>query len=74
MKLKGVALISFFGLALLLALSAQEPGWAIGWYNGDWQSGIPSAPNWLLAPIISPAFTISSRSRRWVDRRFRIQQ
>jgi hypothetical protein len=50
MKLKGVALISFFGLALLLALSAQEPGWAIGWYNGDWQSGIPSAPNWLLAP------------------------
>src|SRR5271165_5888177 len=50
MKLKAVTLISFFGLALLLTLSAQEPGAAIGWYNGDWQSGIPSHPNWYLAP------------------------
>jgi len=48
MKLKGAALVSFLALALLLALSAQEPGGSIGWYNGDWQSGIPSPQNWYL--------------------------
>jgi len=50
MTLKGAALLSVFGLALFFALAAQEPGSAIGWYNGDWQSGIPSPANWYMAP------------------------
>jgi hypothetical protein len=38
------------GLALLLAVTAQDATGAIGFYNGDWQSGIPSAPNWYNGP------------------------
>ena len=49
MRLKGAAFVAFFGLALLLALSAQEPGAAVGWYNGDWQSGIPGIANWYMS-------------------------
>jgi hypothetical protein len=40
--------------ALLVALTFTLAAWAqsgtaIGWYNGDWKSGIPSHPNWYLS-------------------------
>jgi len=38
------------GLALLFAVTAQDTAGVIGWYHGDWQSGIPSAPNWYNGP------------------------
>ncbi len=28
---------------------AAESGGAVGWYNGDWQSGIPGLSNWYLS-------------------------
>ena len=37
-------------LVLLFAVTAQDTTGTIGWYNGDWQSGIPSAPNWYNGP------------------------
>jgi hypothetical protein len=43
-----IALLSLF---LLIALSAQQPdAGVIGWYNGEWQSGIPGLQNWYLDP------------------------
>ena len=39
------------GLFLLAGLSAQQPeAGVIGWYNGEWQSGIPGLANWYLSP------------------------
>jgi hypothetical protein len=48
MKMSTAALVVFAGIVLLLALPAQNTGSVVGWYNGDWQSGIPGAPNWYL--------------------------
>jgi hypothetical protein len=45
MKFKAIPFLALF----LLALSAQAPQGTIGWYNGDWQSGIPSHPNWHMS-------------------------
>jgi len=33
-------------LSLLLVLSAQQAGTEVGWYNGEWRSGVPGLPNW----------------------------
>ena len=30
------------------APSGPEPSLAIGWYNGDWQPGLPGQPNWFF--------------------------
>ena len=50
MNITRVLLAMIFGLFLLLTLCAQQPGAAvIGWYNGEWQSGIPSLANWYMA-------------------------
>ena len=45
MKFKVIAFLATF----LFALSAQAPQGTVGWYNGDWQSGIPSHPNWYMS-------------------------
>ena len=31
------------------APAQAQPAAAIGWYNGDWQSGIPGQPNWYFS-------------------------
>lgn len=35
------------GLLLVSSLAGQAPATGeVGWYNGEWQSGIPGVPNW----------------------------
>jgi hypothetical protein len=36
------------GLLLLPVVSAQQPSATVGWYNGEWQSGIPGLANWYF--------------------------
>lgn len=37
------------GFLLLLSLAAQQPGVGIvGWYSGEWQSGVPGLANWYV--------------------------
>ena len=51
MKTERALIVLLAGLWLLAALSAQQPGsGVIGWYNGEWQSGIPGLANWYLGP------------------------
>jgi len=39
-------------LLAVFALAAQQPEATpvVGWYNGEWQSGIPGLANWYLGP------------------------
>ena len=46
MKWKITASLVLLSLSLLLALSAQQAGAVVGWYNGEWRSGIPGPANW----------------------------
>jgi hypothetical protein len=50
MSLKHSVVAALFALSLVLAVSAQESGGVIGWFNGNWRSGIPGAWNWYVAP------------------------
>jgi hypothetical protein len=46
MRWKGTASLVLLAFSLLLALPAQQIGAVVGWYNGEWRSGIPGPPNW----------------------------
>jgi hypothetical protein len=51
MKPIRILLAVIFGFMVLAAISAQQPSVGIiGWYNGEWQSGIPGLANWYEAP------------------------
>jgi hypothetical protein len=42
----------FCGLAcallVLMVAAAQSPGAVVGWYNGEWRSGLPGQENWYV--------------------------
>ena len=42
MRSKGTASLGLLAFSLLLPLRAQQ----VGWYNGEWRSGIPGPGNW----------------------------
>jgi hypothetical protein len=46
MRWKGTAAFVLLAFSLLFALPAQQVGAVVGWYNGEWRSGIPGPPNW----------------------------
>ena len=38
--------------SMVVTVHAQDAAaTAIGWYNGDWQSGIPGQANWYLSNL-----------------------
>ncbi len=48
---KAAAQQAFARLALLTPVA--KSGAVVGWYNGDWQSGLPGLANWFVSPAES---------------------
>jgi len=46
MRWKRTASLVLLAFSLLLRLSAQQAGAAVGWHNGEWQFGIRGPGNW----------------------------
>src|SRR5690348_10935654 len=49
-RLQALSVLAFCACATLLPAAAGSGHPVIGWYNGEWQSGIPGLSNWYFDP------------------------
>jgi hypothetical protein len=50
MSLRSTLPAAPLAFAFLAAAFSQQPGSVVGWFNGEWQSGVPGLSNWYAAP------------------------